>query len=212
MTQTRENRTLLFDFGGVVQRLLDDLLAHQLAQALGLSSDEFLPLFKEAVPRIQTGRLSERDFLLTLSRTRGVKLSRDPEYLFVLPFLESSHLYGEVTNVLDELIANNVMLALLSNTIPSHAKLNRRRGNYHWFGENVFLSCCIGLRKPDPQSFSYVARTMKRDLDSLILVDDDSDNVQAALGIGMGAILHASETTDVRQLRSKIRQFGIETN
>ena len=209
LSRTPDDRMLLFDFGGVVQKLLDDLLASQMAQALGIPAEVFLALFVEAVPRIQVGQLSEQAFLEAVSSTCGVKLPGNSRRLFTLPFLESSQLFPNMTKLLDELLANKVRLGVLSNTIPSHAELNRSRGNYRWFGDDVYLSCEIGLRKPDPESFLYISRATKLEPYNLILVDDDSGNVDAARRLGMQAILHDSETMDTQLLRDSVQQLGI---
>lgn len=202
--------TVLFDYGGVIQELMDDVIATAIADHIGISRQELLPHYRAAIPLMQLGRLSEEEFFVDLSR---VTQSRVPEHagdLFTLPFAESSRLYPEMTHLLDDLVEGSVQIAVLSNTIPSHARLNRQRDNYRWFGNNVFLSCEMRLLKPDPESFRYAAKSLNHGFDSLLLVDDSEENIRGAQALKLKTIQHDSKTMSSADLRSELQGFGID--
>lgn len=197
--------TLLFDFGGVIQELRDDLLARLIADYLKIPLVKFLPYYQETIPLVQSARLSEEGFFNNLSRLTKIHLPSSPEELFILPFIDGSHLYQSVIKVLEQLLQCNLEIAVVSNTIPSHAELNRKRGNYRWFGRNVFLSCEIGLLKPNADFFDYVARRLGKDQHQLILIDDMEENVLGAVSAGLKAIRHDSRTMEASELDWKLR-------
>jgi len=203
--------TLVFDFGGVVQELMDEAIIQTLATTLGVPLAQFVPHYDKALPEVQTGRLSEDKFLADLNQLSGNAahtLSRD---LLVGPFVDGSHLYPEMTALLDELKEKDVEIVVLSNTIPSHAQLNRQRDNYRWFGHNVFLSCEIGLLKPKSESFLYVAKHLARRQEQLVLIDDQDKNISGARSVNMTAVKHDSKTMPIGDLRAALRSLGIPT-
>ena len=55
-----------------------------------------------------------------------------------------------------------------------------------------FVSCDVGARKPTPAFFTAVLDVLAIRPDECLLVDDASENVQAALDFGMDAVLHVS--------------------
>jgi HAD superfamily hydrolase (TIGR01509 family) len=201
--------TLVFDFGGVVQELMDDAIIRSLVEKLGSPFDQFLAYYKKALPQVQVGRVSEEQFLSDLNKSMGNTTSPLSSDLLISPFLDGSHLYPEMTRLLDELQEKKVEIAVLSNTIPSHARLNRQRNNYHWFGENVFLSCEIGLLKPDPESFEYVANQLDRQQKQLILIDDNEKNIASARAVEITALRHDSKIMPIDRLKVALRNLGI---
>lgn len=203
-----KSSVLLFDFGGVVQELLDTCIAHSMADCLNISRDEFLPWFDYYIPKVQLGALTEDEFFRTLHETTGSKIPMNASRLFLLPFTTSSRLYPAITDLLDELVAKKIQIAVTSNTIPSHAQMNRERGNYKWFDTNVFLSCDIRLLKPDAAFFDYVAARLRRPLNQLLLIDDSDENISGARALGITAVKHDSKTMPVSGLRKQLATMG----
>jgi HAD superfamily hydrolase (TIGR01509 family) len=52
----------------------------------------------------------------------------------------------------------------------------------------TFVSCHLGLRKPDPAIFQRVARELARSPEECLLIDDRARNCEAARAVGMRAI------------------------
>eukprot|EP00736_Rhodelphis_marinus_P001334 Rmarinus@m.21727 len=56
-----------------------------------------------------------------------------------------------------------------------------------------FVSCDIGVRKPDPGFFKFIQKQLNRPAMEMILVDDKEENCEAALLMGMKAFHFRSE-------------------
>lgn len=67
-----------------------------------------------------------------------------------------------------------------------------------------FVSCDMGLRKPDPAIFKSVQASLALDSAQCLLVDDSAANVDGARAQGWDAILF----TDAQDCREQLRQRG----
>ena len=63
-----------------------------------------------------------------------------------------------------------------------------------------FVSCDIGMRKPDPEAFDYVVKDLGCDLqrDVVCFVDDSKTNVAAGNEAGMRSILFEGNSAECR--------------
>ena len=63
-----------------------------------------------------------------------------------------------------------------------------------------FVSCEMGLRKPDPGAFEYVVKDLGVDLqrDVVCFVDDSKTNVEAGAAAGMRSILFEGDSAECR--------------
>ena len=74
-------------------------------------------------------------------------------------------------------------VAVLSNVIKEHAVILQREKVYEHFNP-VILSCNVGLRKPDPKMYDKAAELSKTSPSRCLLVDDCTDNLEAAKKAG----------------------------
>ena len=61
----------------------------------------------------------------------------------------------------------------------------------------VFVSCDLGLRKPEAAAFRYVVAAIDTEPENILFFDDTRENVDAARDIGMTAI-HVRSVADIR--------------
>ena len=68
------------------------------------------------------------------------------------------------------------------------------------FLEWRFVSCEMGVRKPDPESFAYVVKDLNVDLtrDVVCFVDDSKTNVAAGSDAGLRSILFEGDSAECR--------------
>ncbi|KAH9041146.1 HAD-like domain-containing protein [Lactarius hengduanensis] len=69
--------------------------------------------------------------------------------------------------------------------------------------EQVFTSAAAGMRKPDLRFFEFVLDEIKAEPSSVVLVDDNRENVLAARSLGMNGIVF----DDVQRVRQSLRFF-----
>jgi glucose-1-phosphatase len=91
---------------------------------------------------------------------------------------------------------------LFSNTNPAHYQLWSVR-----YAEALrplrrrFISCEMGLRKPEPEAFEHVAREIGVPLERLLFLDDTEANLEAARRLGVKTVLVRSPEDVCRALR-----------
>ena len=80
-------------------------------------------------------------------------------------------------------------LYAFSNTNEIH-----RQHMFAHFGDifknftKIFISSEMGVRKPDPESFDYVLKDLKRQPHEILFFDDTQENVDGAKACGLQAI------------------------
>jgi HAD superfamily hydrolase (TIGR01509 family) len=190
-------KPIVFDFGGVVQQLVDEEIVSSIADALDVSIEHLRTYFTTAIRNVQRGEVSERQFLQDAAARFGNPSCVVPESVFTAPFAEDSRLFPEMVRLLDDLQGRGATLAVLSNTVPVHARLNRERNNFRWFGNRVFLSCDMHMVKPSREIFEAVATGLQVPLSSFLLIDDVAENATQARALGIAAIQHDSATMPI---------------
>ena len=68
--------------------------------------------------------------------------------------------------------------------------------------DRVICSWQMGRRKPDRASFEFVERTLDASPASLLLIDDDHDNVHAAAGLGWRTHQHTDSASTMAYVRA----------
>lgn len=97
-------------------------------------------------------------------------------------------------------------LAVLSDTNAPHAAVLRNFHVYDPFGDNVFLSHEIGIRKPAREAYEYVIQQLGVQNPARILfMDDRQSNLTPAQEVGMRELLApGSEKENRAALQSAI--------
>jgi HAD superfamily hydrolase (TIGR01509 family) len=174
---------VVFDLMGT---LLHDPFEIAYAQAAGCTFEEFQsvrPL--EVYHRFERGEISEDEYWHSL-RVRGIDL--DVRKFHLLRRGGYRWLDG--------------MRSLLRDCAKAHRTVIG--SNYpvwiadvaHLFSDtpplDVFASCDMAVRKPDPQFFRLIARMTGQSPRSLVLIDDKRENVEALRAMGGLGIHHTS--------------------
>jgi HAD superfamily hydrolase (TIGR01509 family) len=91
--------------------------------------------------------------------------------------------YSEVRAVLDELRAQGVPMAVVSDAWPDLADLLTRLGLRGYFTALV-ISALLGCRKPDPRMYRAGSDGLGLGPADCLFVDDDPELVRAAVALG----------------------------
>lgn len=101
----------------------------------------------------------------------------------------------DVEELLQELHEEGYRMYALSNYAPWY-ELIENKLKLSRFLSWQFVSCKTGLRKPDPEAFLNVAKTLNEPPSAFIFVDDRQKNVDAARGAGMQAFIRDPKDKD----------------
>ena len=160
---------LVSDFGGVLTTPLVesfaalqgdsdvDLQAVGMAMARVAAEDGANPLFE-----LETGRMTEHDFLGRLGRALSANLGREIElHGFGERYFANLHPNEELIAYFRSLRERGLRLALLTNNVREWEPLWRPKLPVDELFELVVDSAFVGMRKPDPEIYALTLRTAR---------------------------------------------------
>jgi putative hydrolase of the HAD superfamily len=177
--------TLLFDLGGVLIELAG--VEQMLAWSPGIPDTQDLWrrwLNSPAVRRFETGGSASDAFAGEIVAEFGLPVDAR-EFLDAFTYWPRA-LYPGATELLDEL-KPRYRLASVSNTNEIHWRRFRDEWSLDGHFEHNFPSFRVGRLKPDAEYFHHVLETLGARADSVLFVDDNAINVDAAARLGLVA-------------------------
>ncbi|MEM7435628.1 MAG: HAD-IA family hydrolase [Myxococcota bacterium] len=117
---------------------------------------------------------------------------------FVASVVDAYAWLSGMESLLGELHAAGCAMHAFSN-YPSWYGLIEDKLRLSRFLEWSFVSCQIGVRKPDPRAYGLVVDRLGISVDRLLFVDDREDNCRAAREAGIDAVCF-SGATDLRPI------------
>jgi epoxide hydrolase-like predicted phosphatase len=188
-------KNIIFDLGDVILNIDVPIASKSFATLSGKEQSEILSIFKEndLFRQFETGKLDEAGFRNYVRDLLGFSDLSDEaidtawnSLLLDLP--------PERVELLQKL-SENYRLFLLSNTSSIHITqvnkiLEASTGieKLDDLFEIVFLSYEMGLMKPDPQIYLNVLEQAGIEAEETLFLDDNLDNINAALKLGIDAI------------------------
>ena len=187
---------VITDFGGVLTSpLLDSFAAfqnssgislEQLAVAMGaiLERDGSHPLFE-----LETGRMTEADFLAKLGNQLTTQLGRTVElHGFGEQYFEHLHPNERMIDYMRELSGRGYKLAICTNNVREWEQLWRAKLPVDELFDVVVDSAFVGVRKPEPRIYELTLERLGVPAEAALLIDDIEFNCDAASALGIEAI------------------------
>ncbi len=176
--------TIIFDFGDVFINL-DKEASLQELKKLGLSSwnQELEELNKD----FERGKVSEVQFMIGLKKLIPNASIDDLRMAWNAVLADFPLRRLEFLQLLSE----NYQLFLLSNTDEIHiAKFEHKVGitfarEFYQCFQKVYFSFEMGMRKPDPEIFSFIINKHDLSVKRTLFVDDKKENTDIAASLGM---------------------------
>jgi glucose-1-phosphatase len=194
--------TIIFDFGDVFINL-DKEASLQELKKLGLSS--WNKELEELNQKFERGKVTEVQFMIGLKKMIPNASIEDLRAAWNAVLLDFPLRRLEFLQLLSE----NYRLFLLSNTDEIHiAKFEHKVGTtfarefYQCF-DKVYFSFEMGMRKPDPEIFSYILKKHDLSPKRTLFVDDKKENTDIAASLGMQVWNLQVGEEDVTELFSK---------
>ena len=193
---------VVFDLGGVLAEFGGVTRMRTLAR---VDSDDELWrrwLTCEWVRRFERGACPKEDFARGVVDDWALELTPDAflaefgQWL-VGPLPGAQELVGEVRE--------RVPVACLSNTNSIHWDAGAARWPLWTAFDRAFLSFEIGMVKPDREVFDHVAKELDSEPATLLFLDDNTINVEAALAAGF----QARRAVGVDEARTVLRELAL---
>lgn len=167
-----------------------------------LKIDEKLHLAKygELIDPLGRGKISEQEFWDLYAES--FKIPKPvPIGLLNREFIKRYNVFGEVIALVKRLKKKGYKVAILSNTIKSHADVNIKKGIYDEFRIRI-LSHEVGFRKPEAEIYRLALGRLKTKPGDAIFIDDDSKMVDGAKKLGICGVVFRGYPQLVRDLQN----------
>jgi putative hydrolase of the HAD superfamily len=203
---------IISDFGGVLTSpLLDSFAAFQDSSGISLEAlggamaavaqrTGANPLFE-----LETGRLSERDFLESLGTELSTQLGRPVElHGFGERYFEHLHPNERMIEFMRTLRDRGLALGICTNNVREWESLWRAKLPVDEIFEVVVDSAFVGMRKPDPEIYELTLERLGNPAAATLLVDDIELNCDAARRLGMRAVWFRSTEQAISEIEAAL--------
>jgi putative hydrolase of the HAD superfamily len=179
---------LLFDLGGVLLGIDFDRVTARWAELAGVPLASVRARFDHGEPyrRHERGEIDAAAYFEALRESLGIALT-DADFAdgWERVFLEEV----APTVALLPRLAQRIPLYLFSNTNAAHRDYwAARHAQALRPFRRVFVSCEMGVRKPERESFEYIAREIGVPASRILFFDDTLENVEGARAAGLPAV------------------------
>jgi len=196
---------LIVDFGGVLTTPLQDSMV-AFAQTEGIDVQDLIRAALAAyaggeddlVVRFETGHIEEAEFVqhfaARLEEVSGKRI--DPEGLLGR-LLSGLRLEAEMIDLLRRAKAKGYKTALLSN---SWGTTSYPMDLLNEVCDVIVISGEVGMRKPDPEIFTFTLDQLGVEAGRAVFVDDHPGHLKTAVEIGMTTVLHRDPQSSVAEV------------
>lgn len=182
-------RALIFDFGGVLVRMLDDRPRLALAKKIGLplSRLDELVFFSESAAQASRGEICVAMHWEAVRIALGLQPGDMPSFL--QQFWSADDVNWRLLDYIRSL-RPRFKVGLLSNAWDDLRKTLHDRWNIDGLFDELIISAEVKLVKPDPRIFQLATDRLKVPPDETIFIDDMAENVESARLVGLKGILY----------------------
>lgn len=192
---------ILFDIDGVLATATNS--ADELLRENNLTLSDFFENWSnsETVASFEAGKIDAIEF----ANKRQLELALPIESEAIINILTSrkSVLFDGAEALLTDLASRNINMACLSNTNILHWNSIIGKEVFHRFFCKEYLSYELGLTKPSPDIYHYVLNDLHCEANKLLYFDDSKKNIDAAIKIGISAVL----VKDFNDLTEKLKNI-----
>jgi epoxide hydrolase-like predicted phosphatase len=193
---------MIFDFGGVLVRMIDDRPRLALAKKIGLplSRLDDLVFNSESAAQASRGEISVTTHWETVRKALGLQPGDMPGFL--QQYWSADDVNWRLLDYIRSL-RPRFKVGLLSNAWDDLRKTLHDRWNIDGLFDDLIISAEVKLVKPDPRIFQLATDRLKVPPDETIFIDDIAENVESARLVGLKGILYQ----DFDQVMSEITGY-----
>ena len=172
-------KLFVFDMGDVVIR--ESHAWHDVFSNFGIdvrNVRDLGPNATRAVLLALVGKTDEKGFWKLVEKDVG----RNLDWEGVLEGSYSCHPIDGTINIIDKLLSDGHRVVCGTNNIRPFYNRIKAAGFYDLFPK-VYSSFKIGLSKPDPEFWKYIAAQESVSMDQMFFTDDNSRNIEVASGL-----------------------------
>jgi HAD superfamily hydrolase (TIGR01509 family) len=197
-------RAVLFDFGGVLVRMVDDRPRLKLAEQLGVSLSHLddLVFFSESAHKASRGEISVRMHWEAVRVSLGIQPQDMPGFL--QQYWSADDVNWELLEYIRQLHPG-YKVGLVSNAWDDLRQTMHTRWDIDGLFDEMIISAEVGLVKPDPRIFHLAAQRLGIAPEEAVFIDDMLDNIEAARREGMQAVQFISTQQTLSELKTLLK-------
>lgn len=192
--------TVLFDLGGVVVPMAAPHLNKNIKSFFQITEFSFLEQ-EHALDLFETGAVDEKGFWELVAKNIHKSLPQNWHSIFQNS-TKWTNMRPTFSKIIAQLKNQNITTATLSNASEPFIKRFRRLGYLKHF-DYIFHSHIIGFRKPDPRIYQHVLKTLKKQPEEVLFIDDNRSYIEGAKKFGIHTITFRS----VLQMKREMSKF-----
>ncbi len=191
-------RAVLFDIGGVLERVGPPLWTETWRVRLGLTRSAFDAAVSQVDPEglAETGRFTEAEMRASYRQALGLSRTEVDELMV--------DIWDWYCGELDEHLVTyarglrpRVKTGIVSNSADGARREETRRYAFPDLVDEIVYSHEVGLAKPDPAIYMLACKRLAVEPAEAVLVDDVPANVDGATRVGLSAVLHESAAATI---------------
>lgn len=214
MSEPRANgiRAIVSDFGGVLTTpLLSSFVAVQ--DEIGIAAEDLGKAMRAATEtrgenplfEMERGELAEGAFLDLLADALEPLLGHRPHlHRFREVYFEALHPNGEMIELMHELKAAGLTMALLTNNVREWEPLWRSMLPVDEIFEEIVDSAFVGCRKPEPRIYEMTLERIGMRAEDCLFIDDLHPNCEGAEAVGMRAVHFRDNAQAIGEIRAAL--------
>jgi len=203
-------KAVIFDLGSVLASSEWLLVYGKISKKSKIPEEKVRNIVNSLVRKWSVAEIDEKGLWEEFKIQTGVNLPEEfTKDFWSKTYKKWSKDIKESWDILVELKAKGIRLALLSNTIEPHALANEEMGRFKRLrdiGVEAFvLSFKERLRKPDPKIYEVMLKKLNLPAKACAFIDDLLENIEAAKRLGMQGI----HFQNPEQLREDLIKIGL---
>jgi len=214
MTEPQANgiRAIVSDFGGVLTTpLLSSFVAVQ--DEIGIATEDLGKAMRAATEKrgenplyeMERGELAEGAFLDLLADALEPLVGHRPHlHRFREVYFEALHPNGEMIELMRELKASGLKMALLTNNVREWEPLWRSMLPVDEIFEEIVDSAFVGCRKPETRIYEMTLERIGMRAEECVFIDDLHPNCEGAEALGMRAVHFRDNEQAIGEIRAAL--------
>ena len=194
-------KVIVFDFGSVIAKTDKEQVNDFITQMLNIPKEQA----ENAIIELKQHTNQEKDeeeFWINYARENNIFLPDHWLEQLNGARLCAIHEVPGMVALVNELQNRGFQTALLSNVRKSQSEIKRKLGYYDLFNP-VILSCDVGIKKPDPMIFKILLDKLEADPETVLFVDNQERNIDAARSLGIDGIVFKDKNQFVQELKKR---------
>ena len=194
---------ILLDLGGVLVPETMLIINKQISELLGINFEELKKANLDIYSLVPIGKMTLLEFYTKTLERLNLKKPSPQELLskHIDVYEKNFKIFKEVLEIIRGLMnLKKYEVVSFTNTEKEIVEFNKAKNRVFNLFDKNYISCEIGLMKPDLKAYEFVLRDLDAQPSEVIFIDDKIENLKPAKQLGMDTILYKNPTQLKRDL------------